>query len=499
MAGTGISHASGPSPHHVTVLRGRHLSTNSAEFTRSTNRRDSHLPAVHLRPPRNWINDPNGLVFHNGHYHVFFQYNPNGTDHLDIHWGHFRSPNLVHWEPLPIALAPTPGGDDADGCFSGNAISDGGRIVAFYSANRADRWWQPVTTAESHDGGYTWTKRPQLLIPLPPAGTTMCRDPYVWRQNHRWRMLVGASLEGGNGAAVLYESPDLENWTYHGPFHVDDSGAAAGWECPQYATFGDRALLIVSEWSVQHGPQRVLGWVGHEEDGRFTTAAPVLLDHGPDFYAPALLRAPEGRWLLWGWTPEARTADWAHEAGWAGALTLPREITLEPDGSVHQQPAHELLGLRAKRAVSRSGQVGQQPVDLGEVDQSFDLIASVTTNGISRTHLRLVTTPDGTEYLDLSIDPGAGQVVVDRTHASRDPRASGGVHLIPHPDASIPGASVDLRLVVDGSIAELYLPKGQVLTARFYPTGHPPWRLQLRGSETATTSFTVEAWNLLGD
>src|SRR5205809_214987 len=87
----------------------------------------------------------------------FCAYDPDSTRHEHLHWGHFRSPDLIHWELLPPALAPTPGGHDADGCFSGNAVSDGERLVAFYSANRADLWWQPIATAESRDGGLTWT------------------------------------------------------------------------------------------------------------------------------------------------------------------------------------------------------------------------------------------------------------------------------------------------------------------------------------------------------
>ncbi|MGW0624337.1 hypothetical protein ACWD3P_43655 [Streptomyces sp. NPDC002765] len=76
----------------------------------STAPQDPHRPVAQLRPPSNWINDPNGLVFHDGHYHVSFQYNPYGATHANMHWGHFRSPDLISWEPLPIALSPTPDG-----------------------------------------------------------------------------------------------------------------------------------------------------------------------------------------------------------------------------------------------------------------------------------------------------------------------------------------------------------------------------------------------------
>jgi beta-fructofuranosidase len=185
-----------------------------------------------------------------------------------------------------------------------------------------------VTTAASHDGGHTWTKRPEPLIPQPPTGTTMYRDPYVWRQHDRWRMLVGAALDDGRGAALLYESHDLTTWEYHGPFLTsrpgtagDGNATATGWECPQYATFGDHGVLIVSDWDPQHWPRGVIVCCGKEEHGRFTASTPALLDHGPDFYAPALLRAPDNRWLLWAWAWEARDPDWAGEAGWAGVLT----------------------------------------------------------------------------------------------------------------------------------------------------------------------------------
>ncbi|MER6091639.1 glycoside hydrolase family 32 protein [Streptomyces bluensis] len=462
---------------------------------------DPHLPAVHLRPPRNWINDPNGLVFHEGHFHVFFQYNPNGPQHDNVHWGHVRSPDLITWEHLPVALAPTPGGDDADGCFSGNAISVTGRMLAFYSAHRTDRWWQPVTTAESHDDGHTWTKRPELLIPQPPAGTTMYRDPYAWQQDGRWRMLVGSALADGGGAALLYESDDLENWAYCGPFATSSPAAGAdpaGWECPQYATFGDRGVLIVSDWDPQAGPSHVTVHTGREEQGRFTADASQRLDFGPDFYAPALLKAPGAdRWLLWGWAWEARDDTWTHKAGWAGVLTLPREVTLTDDGTLAQRPARELLALRGERVLHRTGRVNQaEAVELGQVSRTFDLTAALIPDPSGTSGLRLVTSTDGTEHLDITLDPTAGHLTVDRGHASLDPRARAGTYTLPCPAAKAPGTPIELRIIVDHSIVEIYLASGQALTLRFYPLGDAPWRLQAHTTGTGGTDLAVEAWDL---
>ncbi|MEW2121664.1 glycoside hydrolase family 32 protein [Streptomyces sp. NPDC005474] len=457
---------------------------------------DPHRPAVHLRPPHGWINDPNGLSFHDGHYHVFFQYNPHGPRHGDIHWGHFRSRDLTHWQLLPPALAPSPGGYDADGCFSGNAVGDGERLVAFYSANRADRWWQPIAAAESRGGGLTWTKRPELVIPEPPSGTTMWRDPYVWRQDGRWRMLVGAALADGRGTAFLYESEDLEQWTYERPFLTSEpDGPDTGWECPQYAPFGERGALIISDWHPQDGPRGTLVLPGREYEGRFSATAPVPLDHGPDFYAPALLPAPDGRWLLWGWAWEARATDWVDESGWAGLLTVPREVTLADDGTVRQRPAHELLALRGPQLLKSTGlsTTDDEPADLGQVGRCFDLTARLTVgptaSGTGEGSLRLVTSDDGAEHLDIRLDVTNRQIVVDRDHASLDPRAHGGSYPLPCPTTD----PVELRLIVDHSVAELYLSAGQTLTLRFYPVGDAPWHIQADGE----LEYTVEAWELL--
>ncbi|ONI91120.1 glycosyl hydrolase [Saccharothrix sp. ALI-22-I] len=462
---------------------------------------DVHLPAVHLRPPRNWINDPNGLVFHDGHYHVFFQHNPNGPEHAGMHWGHYRSTDLVTWEELPVALAPTPGGDDADGCYSGNAISDGERMLAFYSAYRTDRWWQPIASAESADGGITWRKQPDLAIPTPPEGTSMYRDPYVWREGDRWRMLVGASVAGERGAALLYESSDLVDWRYLGPFFADGPGVTpaadgwTGWECPQYAAFGDRGILVVSLWDAVAGPRSTRVYVGTEHADRFVPTGHQPLDHGPDLYAPALLHAPDGRWLLWGWSWEARDTEWSRAAGWAGVLTVPREVSLTEDGRVRQQPATEVLGYRTRKLVHATGWSSAEDPgadDLGAVGAAFDLTARLRPRSDAPCGLRLETTADGAEHLDIVIDPVADELVVDRDHASLDVRALKGRYRIPPSGARAPDGAVDLRVIVDGSIVEVFLGSGEALTLRCYPTGPVPWRLRTTGGP----DHIVDVWQL---
>ncbi|MGW0817289.1 glycoside hydrolase family 32 protein [Streptomyces viridiviolaceus] len=465
---------------------------------------DTHFPAIHLRPPANWVNDPNGLAFHDGHYHVYFQYNPHGARHADMHWGHFRSPDLIHWELLPVALAPTPGGDDEDGVWSGNAVSYDGRLTAFYSARRPDRRHQPVTSAVSYDGGTTFTKRGRLLIPEAPDGTTMFRDPYVWRDGDRWRMLVGAALADGRGAAVEYTSDDLDHWSYKGLFLArtphplpDGRNTEEGWECAQYATFPDgTGAVLASAWDPKDGASCAIYWPGREEGGEFRAdERPRLLDHGPDFYAPALVRAPDGRWLMWAWIWEARDEErvgapstWTDAAGWAGMLSLPREIEPGPDGELIQRPARELLALRGESRLAAAGKASaERPVDVGEVARAADLAVTLERGG----RLRLLTSPDETEYLDVVHHSVTGELVVDRDNASLDSRAKGGIWSLP-PE----GPNATLWILLDHSVAEIFTASGRTLTVRFYPVGDGPWRVQMGATGVASAAYTVEGWDL---
>ncbi|MCM3812802.1 glycoside hydrolase family 32 protein [Streptomyces sp. DR7-3] len=477
---------------------------------------DPHFPGIHPRPPRHWVNDPNGLVFHDGHYHVFFQYNPHGTEHARIHWGHYRSPDLLRWEMLPIALAPTPGGEDADGVWSGNAVSAGGDLVAFYSARREERWWQPVTSAVSRDGGRTFTKHPHRLIHEAPTGTRMFRDPFVWRDGEQWRMLVGSALEDGRGAAWQYVSDDLEHWRGTGPFLARPPEALPGggdteegWECVQYAAFDGRyGALLISAWDPVDGAAHTAVYTGRDEGADFKAGAPQLLDHGPDFYAPALLPAPDGaggtRWLMWAWSWEARDAErvgahsaWTEEVGWAGLLTLPRELTMGPDGHVRQRPARELDAMREERiATVQTSVASGEPRDVAVTGAAFDLRARLerSPDRSAAAGLRLYTTADRSEHLDLGLDPATGDLVANRDRASLESRSQGGTWRIPQ--AAAPGTSAELRVIVDHSVAEVFLDDGRTLTLRFYPTGPAPWRLQATTAGRGEAHVEADLWSL---
>lgn len=459
---------------------------------------DDAFPALHVRPPTGWVNDPNGPFRWNSRYHLFYQHNPLAPVHANIQWGHASSADLVHWRTEPIALTPTPGHLDAGGCWSGCVVDDGGVPTAVYTAIGNGVLDASVALATSEDGQLRSWRKHSAPAARAPHGLDLIgyRDPFVFTTHGRRYALVGAGLAGGGGAAtvLLYACDDLYKWTYLGPLTSARHPVAARcapadiWECPQLIHLGNRWVLIVSLWTSE-----VLGRVAYlvgdlDTSGgvpRFTPTHGGLVDAGRDFYAPAVLASPQ-RILLWGWSWEDRTDVDVLAAGWAGLLTLPRVLTLSPAGRLASTPAPELRTLRGT-ATGYELNVREQPqtVDLpsGPLDIEIHLHSPAR-------HPTVLTVRLGDNWLHITVDPATGHAELHRNvlHHERATR-SATAHIGAGTDA------IHMRLLLDGSIAELFLPDGVVFTERLYPT--TPARhtsLHLRGS--AGTQAVITAWQL---
>src|SRR5579875_2331704 len=258
-------------------------------------------PLYHFQPPKNWMNDPNGLIQWQGEYHLFYQYNPFAPVHGSIHWGHAASRDLVHWRHLPIALAPQAGGPDAAGCWSGCALDDDGTPTLMYTGVRRDEaaLYETQCLATSDDGLLTWRKHPaNPVIAEPPQGLPVraFRDPCVWREGRTWYCIRGAGIDGVGGAALLYRSDDLIDWAYL--VRLCDAGVRTPggriggevWECPQFFALGDKHVLLVSCMVECRARPRPVYLVGSFAGGRFTPERMETFDWGPDYYAPATMR-----------------------------------------------------------------------------------------------------------------------------------------------------------------------------------------------------------------
>ncbi|MDF3144293.1 MULTISPECIES: glycoside hydrolase family 32 protein [unclassified Streptomyces] len=450
---------------------------------------DPGAPRFRVRPPANWINDPNGPFRWRDRYHLFYQHNPDAPVHTNVHWGHVSSHDLVHWEHHPIALAPTPGGPDEAGCWSGCVVDDDGVPTAVYTGvDRHHAGLGSICLARAlvpEDETLTdFRPLPTPVVTGPPAGldVVMFRDPFVFRSGGRRWALVGAGHADGTASVLLYDCDDLADWRFAGvfldgndPVAMDAFGdKAVGWECPQlYATAGGEWVLVVSLWDGDPCSTGYLtGRLQPYGDGelRFEARTGGRLDHGRDFYAPAVLQEP-GRALMWGWSWEAREQGEVDRAGWAGVLTAPRVVDVHPDGALRVVPAPELELLRAAEPfVTAAGRRTPLP-------EAYDL--TVTASG--RTTVSLLRSASGAE-LTVVLDPAEGTVTLDRGDWPRT-----------RPDGSAPivvrAPAGEVRILVDGSLFELFVGDRATVTERIYRRPDDVPELLVTGSGATVTGW----------
>lgn len=410
---------------------------------------DAERPRYHFLPPSNWMNDPNGPIWHRGEYHLYYQYNPKAAQWDTMHWGHAVSSDLLHWKHLPIALAPTPGGPDKDGCFTGCMVVDNGKPTLIYTGVKPE-----VQCVATSDDLSTWTKHPRNpVIARPPEGLDSpgFRDPQVWREGAEWLLAIGAGARGKGGMVLLYSSPNLVDWTYQKPLLTgtmranvkDPVGSGEMWECPDFFPVGNKHLLYVST------EDKVLYWLGTWKNRVFTPESNGVLVYGAG-YAPKSSNASQGRRIIWAWLRERRDQAAQLKAGWSGAMSLAVVPTLAKDGTLQLQPAREYQQLRGKH------QTGAPPEDCCEIhielkgDQAFALNRG------------------GVEVL--GYDPQSRMLSAGRS------------------EAQAPPGELDLRVFLDGSVVEVFANSKVWLTGRVYGP--------VRALAVTGTARKMESWAL---
>jgi beta-fructofuranosidase len=427
-----------------------------------------HLrPLYHFLPPSNWLNDPNGLIQWRGRYHLFYQYNPNGPFHGTIHWGHAASDDLVHWENLPIALAPTPGGPDKDGVYSGCAVDHDGVPTLVYTGIHPE----VQCLATPADANLTtWRKHPaNPVIAAPPAGLEVegFRDPYVWQEADGWYCAIGSGLKDVGGCVLLYRSADLVHWEYlHELCRGEITEAGRIWECPNFFPLGTKHVLLVSPIPLR----KVLYLIGDYRDHRFAPERVAVVDDGGCYYAPQVMRDERGRRLMWGWLREERDQEAQRAAGWSGVMSLPTEVSLAPDGRLMVTPVPEVAALRAAHCAERAIALSQtEPfMPAGVEGARLEIMAVLEPGGAVAVGLSVLRSPDGQEETRITFDRSAGQLTVDRQQSSLDAgtvRDTRAVQVRPAADGTL-----SLRVFVDGSVVETFASDGTSISSRVYPT-----------------------------
>lgn len=458
---------------------------------------DAHRPCYHFLPPHYWMNDPNGIFYWQGRYHVFYQFNPYGPLWGFIHWGHASSPDLIHWKDHPIALIPEEGAGDDLGCFSGCLVDDDGVPNAIYTGfvNFFDT---PVLLAQAQDPQLeVWEKSPHNpILAVKPEGVndTDFRDPYVWRQGERWQMVIGAGMADGDSAALLYESADLLAWRYAGPlFKHQTRESVTMWECPNFFPLDGKFVLLVSLFPNTQG---VYYYVGNYDGRRFTPETEGFLEEGGVLYAPQVRRFEDGRTLLFGWVREGRSDEAMEEAGWAGVLSMPRELALDDRGHLISRPVEEYRQLRQTHFTLRDLELrAGRPVSLPISGRQVEL-ELMMARGTAAVSLEVLAAPDGSEATRIICDLRQGVIRLDTTQSSLSEEAAGSVQTVELPDPN--RERVTLRVLVDASVIEVWVDDALSITGRAYPTLADSEDLYLAVDKDEAQVRILSVWKLDG-
>ncbi|MEM8528360.1 MAG: glycoside hydrolase family 32 protein [Bacteroidota bacterium] len=462
--------------------------TKTETHSRKSDYTEKHRPQLHFSPETMWMNDPNGMVYYEGEYHLFYQYHPESTVWGPMHWGHAVSEDLVHWEHLPVALYP----DSLGLIFSGSAVVDWKNtsnfgsidkppLVAIFThhlmegekAERDDFQYQSI--AYSNDKGRTWTKYESNPV-IPNPGIKDFRDPKViwYEASERWVMVIAA-----RDRVKIYSSHNLKDWQFESDFGMD-YGMQALWECPDLfpikveETGEEKWVMIVSVQSnAPNGGSGTQYFIGDFDGTTFTSDYPkekvLWLDWGKDNYAGVTFSdVPEddGRRILIGWMSNWQYAQEVPTKKWRSAMTLPRTLELKNiNGGLKlcSSPVQELEKLRGEGVKIEIGEaILERSVDLVELELAF--------NNEAEDYIAFVLANDIGERVQFGYDARVNSFFVDRKYAGDNTFSEDFASATHYAERSQEDQKINFHIFIDHSSIELFADDGEmVMTETFFP------------------------------
>lgn len=423
----------------------------------------------HLMPPVGWLNDPNGLCYFKGKYHVFFQYAPFEVEGGLKFWGHYSSENLIDWTYEGVSLCPDSPWD-CHGVYSGSALTEGETMHLFYTGNiKLDGAYDYInhgrrssTMHVASEDGIHFSRKEEVISPeqYPEDYTCHIRDPKVWKQGEHYRMVLGGRKKNDSGAVLFYQSEDLKKWDLEKELTTEKHFGYM-WECPDFFAMGEQEFLSVSPQGVEREEYRYqniyLSGYFPVKEGQVSEKEFREWDMGFDFYAPQTFVDGKGRRILIGWMgmPDAEEEyrNETLEEGWQHCLTVPRELTCQGE-RLYQYPVEELKNLRGDRL-----QLSENRCE-ATVQGPFDLEINTWGNPVTVTLCDAFTLECREGEVILTMDEKAG--------AGRGKRKA------------LLAETEQIRMLVDTSAVEIYLNHGEVVfSSRYYgKTGERTLKIQ---------------------
>jgi fructan beta-fructosidase len=449
--------------------------------------KEPYRPQIHFSPKANWTNDPNGMVYNNGVYHLFFQYYPEGTTWGPMHWGHATSRDLIHWAEQPIALYP----DSLGYIFSGSAVVDKKNtsglgkkgqvpLVAIFThhnpiAQKEKRTdYENQSIAYSLDNGRTWKKYAQNPV-LKNPGITDFRDPkLMWYElQKKWVMTLATK-----DRVTFYSSPDLKNWKKESDFGSDAGAHGGVWECPDLFTLNDNGknvwVLIVN--INPGGPNKGSAtqyFLGDFDGNKFTPNSKDVkwIDYGPDEYAGITWSNTGKRKIFLGWMSNWLYANKVPTIKWRNAMTLPRELKLMHVGNellIASQPVIELSKIQSKPITAENVSVTNS-LDIAEKTGRVKFPCRINIGMDKIKDFSLVLSNELGEELVIGYDKKQNQYYIDRTKSGKTgfQKDFAARHTAPRFTGN---NKMNLSLILDESSVELFADDGlTVMTEVFFP------------------------------
>lgn len=449
---------------------------------------EPHRPQYHFSPEANWMNDPNGMVYYKGIYHLFYQYYPDDIVWGPMHWGHATSKDLIHWEHKPIALYP----DEHGLIFSGSAVVDEQNtsgfgtlenppLVAIYTyhlmegekAGRKD--FQTQGIAYSLDNGDTWTKYNGNPV-IGNKDIKDFRDPKVmWHEPSKsWVM----SLVAGD-RAQFYSSKDLKEWKMTGEFGKDKGAHGGVWECPDLfkikAEGSDEekwVLLISINPGAPNGGSGTQYFVGDFDGKTFTTnqTENKWIDWGTDNYAGVTWNnEPNQDWIFIGWMSNWIYARDTPTEKWRSANTIPRKVSLQKS-----EHGYDLINYPIRNFEKIVAESTKKNISVAGSGKE-----SIPFEGLNQSEVRFMTSSkdfqlklgnDLNEEVLLTMFGEEKEFFLDRTNSGKIDFQEDFASVQQMPITGLPDGEYEVRILMDQSSIEVFINKGKyVMTAQIFP------------------------------
>ena len=476
---------------------------------------DFTRPTYHLIPGANWTNETHALFYYKGRYHIFNQKNASNIQLRQINWGHYSSPDLVHWTEEKVALSPDHD-YDKNGIWSGHAvINDDGIPQLFYTAGKES--YGVGTAVPADEDLVTWKKyEGNPVIDVKPAqfDRTDMRDQYVWKDGDTWYMIIGFGITGSypHGTLLLYQSADLLHWSFvdllfEGDPAKDETGEF--WEMPAFVKFGNKYFLSVNRTPNRGVPARTQYWIGDFRNGKFIPddKMPQNLEVINGLLSPSFGTTPAGETVTISIIPDKGGN--SYQKGWAHLYSLPRVVGLK-DGRMVQAPYPGLKALR-KGHFSLDRQVMEGNISMPDMGHQYEIQVRFRPGNAKRFGLVFYKNPDGSEYTTLYFDKETGKLVFDKEHTSATASALP-MQMMQQPRPgqngqaaqrrrvdedvyTVQGDEVTLHVFVDGSVVDGFINDEDAFTNRIYPSKANSTLVEIF-SDGTDTQVSADIWKM---